>query len=102
MGNSSVVLAYLKQKSRILKHLAIPVVTIQQSHLMLMITNRIFKKNVDEIHAKIRETERQKEKLPAHYKEQILTFPINLQHLENINRDINNILVFKLLLNEKS
>ena len=60
-----------------------------------------YSKNVDQINAKISETAREIEELPAHYKEHTLTSPIKWQHLENGLCDTNNNLISKSLLCEK-
>ena len=59
-------------------------------------------RKVDQINAKIREIAREIEELPAHYKEPIITSAINLQLPENVICDINNMLISKSLVNEKS
>ena len=61
-----------------------------------------YSKKVDQINAKISEIAREIEELPAHYKVQIITSPINLQLSENVVCDINNMLISKALVNEKS
>ena len=75
---------------------------MQQSHLMLMINSLEYSKKVDQINAKISEIVHEIEELPTHCKEQIITSPINLQLLENVVCDINNMLISKSLVNEKS
>ena len=59
-----------------------------------------YSRKVDQINAKISEIVHEIEELPTHYKEQIITSPINFQLLENVICDINN--MSKSLVNEKS
>ena len=61
-----------------------------------------YSRKVDQINAKISEIVHEIEELPAHYKEQIITSPINFQLLENVICDINNMFISKSLVNEKS
>ena len=52
-----------------------------------------YSRKVDQINAKISEIAREIEELPAHYKEQIITSPINFQLSENVFCDIKNMLI---------
>ena len=52
-----------------------------------------YSRKVDQINAKISEIAREIEELPAHYKEQIITSPINFQLPENVFCDIKNMLI---------
>ena len=61
-----------------------------------------YSRKVDQINAKISEIAHEIEELLPHYKEQIITSPINLQLKENVICDINNMLISKSLVNEKS
>ena len=61
-----------------------------------------YPRKVDQINAKISEIAREIEELPAHYKEQIITSPINLQFPEIVICDINNMLISQSLVNKKS
>ena len=54
------------------------------------------------MNGKVSEIAWELEELPTHDKQQIFTSPTNLPLQENVVWDINNILISKTLLNEKS